>query len=89
VAEMIQPEDARGAKVRATFHLSEELMNEARNTVVALSGPPHRLTLAKLAENALRNELERLKSEREGRQRGREFPQRTDEVRTGRPIGNR
>jgi hypothetical protein len=45
----------------ATFHLPEDLMNEARNTVVALSRPPHRLTLAKLAENALRNELERLK----------------------------
>jgi post-segregation antitoxin (ccd killing protein) len=75
-------------KVRATFHLPQELLNEARNTVVALAGPPHRLTLAKLAENALRNEIERLKEERLGRKRGREFPQRTGEVRTGRPIGN-
>jgi len=72
--------------VRATFHLPEELLNEARNTVVALSGPPHRLTLAKLAENAIRNEIARLKGERMGRHRGREFPQRTEEVRTGRPI---
>lgn len=77
------------AKVRATFHLPEELMNEARNTVVALSGPPHRLTLARLAENALRSEIDRLRAERDGRLRGREFPQRTDEVRTGRPIGVR
>jgi hypothetical protein len=78
----------RPAKVRATFHLPEELMNEARNTVVALSGPPHRLTLAKLAENALRNEIERLKKERGGRSRGKDFPQREDEVRTGRPIAD-
>jgi hypothetical protein len=86
--DVIDSGDSRAAKVRATFHLPEDLMNEARNTVVALSGPPHRLTLAKLAENALRNELERLKATRDGRHRGREFPQRTDEVRTGRPIGN-
>lgn len=80
---------ARAGKVRATFHLPEALMNEARNTVVALSGPPYRLTLAKLAENALRLEMERLKAARDGRQRGKDFPQRDDEVRTGRPIGNR
>ena len=85
---MIGDGQVRPAKVRATFHLPEDLMNEARNTVVALSGPPHRLTLAKLAENALRNELDRLKDERDGRQRGKQFPQRTDEVRTGRPIEN-
>src|SRR5207249_4602889 len=38
------------AKVRATFNLPRELVEEARDTVVALAGPPHRLTLAKLAE---------------------------------------
>ena len=81
--------EERTAKVRATFHLSRDLMNEARNTVVALSGPPYRLTLAKLAENALRAEIDRLRAAREGRQQGKEFPQRTDEVRTGRPIGVR
>jgi hypothetical protein len=75
-------------KVRATFHLPLDLLNEARNTVVALAGPPHRLTLAKLAENALRNEIERLKEKRNGRQRGKEFPQRGEQVRTGRPIGD-
>ena len=89
MSEAIEDNQGRSGKVRATFHLPEDLMNEARNTVVALSGPPYRLTLAKLAENALRSELERLKRTREGRLRGRDFPQRTDEVRTGRPIGNR
>jgi hypothetical protein len=85
----VDARQARPGKVRATFHLPEALLNEARNTVVALSGPPYRLTLAKLAENALRREIESLKSARDGRQRGKDFPQRDDEVRTGRPIGNR
>ena len=85
----VDARQGRSGKVRATFHLPEDLMNEARNTVVALSGPPYRLTLAKLAENALRREIESLKSARDGRQRGKDFPQRDDEVRTGRPIGNR
>ena len=76
------------AKVRATFQVPAELLNEARNAVVALSGPPHRMTLAKLVEGALRNELERLRDLRSGRERGREFPQRDDEVRSGRPIGS-
>jgi hypothetical protein len=85
---VVNPGQDRTAKVRATFQLPEALLNEVRNTVVALSGPPHRLTMAKLAENALRNEVERLKEARNGRQRGQEFPQRTDDVRTGRPIGS-
>ena len=85
----VDARQGRSGKVRATFHLPEDLMNEARNTVVGLSGPPYRLTLAKLAENALRREIESLKSARDGRQRGKDFPQRDDEVRTGRPIGNR
>ncbi|HXM56334.1 MAG TPA: hypothetical protein VOB72_13155 [Candidatus Dormibacteraeota bacterium] len=78
----------RVLKVRATFHLPADLVEELRNAVVALSGPPHRLTMAKLAENALRNELHRLEQMRQGRQRGRSFPQREGDVRTGRPIGS-
>ena len=84
---MIEQTTRRSAKVRATFLLPAELMNEARNTVVALSGPPQRLTLARLIENALRQEIDRLREERAGRMRGMEFPQRDEEVRTGRPIG--
>jgi hypothetical protein len=75
-------------KVRATFHVPADLMDELRNAVVALSGPPHRLTMAKLAENALRSELDRLSQLQQGRQRGRSFPQRDGDVRTGRPIGS-
>jgi hypothetical protein len=73
-------------KVRATFNLPRELIEEARDTVVALAGPPHRLTLAKLAELALRNELDRLRGERRGSGRDKPYPTRTAEVRSGRPI---
>jgi hypothetical protein len=74
------------AKVRATFNLPRELVEEARDTVVALAGPPHRLTLAKLAEMAIRNELDRLRGERRGSGRDKPYPARTAEVRSGRPI---
>jgi len=76
----------RARKVRATFNLPLDLVEEARDTVVALSGPPHRLTLAKLVELALRAELDRLRGERGGRRKDQQFPARTDEVRSGRPI---
>ena len=76
----------RESKVRATFNLPRDLLEEARDTVVALSGPPHRLTLAKLAEIALRTELDRLRGERVGRGRHQAFPARTERVRSGRPI---
>lgn len=76
----------RTKKVRATFHISADLLNEVRNAVVALSGPPHRLTLAQFAEEALRDKLAELKGDQPGRMRGHDFPQRESELRGGRPI---
>jgi hypothetical protein len=35
------------------------LVDEARNATVALSGPPTRLTLARLVEDAVRREIAR------------------------------
>lgn len=78
-------EPKRTTKVRATFHLSEELFEAVRDAVVSLSGPPHRLTLASFAENALRRELERLQK---GENKGKAFPKRESELRGGRPIGS-
>ena len=72
--------------MRATFNLPYELVEEARDTVVALAGPPHRLTMAKLVEVSLRAELNRLRAERGGRLKNRQFPARAEEVRAGRPI---
>ena len=70
-------------KVRATLYLSAEVINEARNAAVYLAGYPARLTLTKLAESALRAELERLKEKYNG---GADFPERDEELQGGRPI---
>ena len=72
-------------KIRATFHLPEDLFEECRDAVVHLSGPPVRLTLAALAENALRRELARLKK---AHNRGKVFPKRKGDLKGGRPIGS-
>ena len=71
--------------VRATFHIPEALLEEARDAVVHLSGPPSHLTLAQLAEDALRRELQRLKLEQND---GKDFPRRRVNPRGGRPIGS-
>ncbi len=70
-------------KVRATLYLSEAVLNEARNATVHLAGYPLRLTLTRLAEDALRAELRRLKDKYNG---GTDFPQRGEDLRGGRPI---
>ncbi len=72
-------------KVRATIHIPENLFDEVRDAVVALSGPPDRLTLAGFAELAFRTELERLKKLHT---KGRAFQKRAGELRGGRPIGS-
>src|SRR6187431_3104846 len=73
----------RPRRVRATFHLPLELVEEIRNATVALSGPPTRLTLARLVENALRREVERLRHTHHG---GEPFPPRSADLVGGRPI---
>jgi hypothetical protein len=80
---VVPSDERRGLKVRATFHISAELLNELRDVVVSLSGPPDRLTLSDLAESALRREAERLKRLHRG---GKEFAKRSQELRGGRPI---
>ena len=70
-------------KVRATLYLSQEVLEQARNAAVHLAGYPARLTLTKLAETALRAELERLKRIYNN---GQDFPPREADLRGGRPI---
>ena len=70
-------------KVRATLYLPVDVLNEARNAVVHLAGNPARLTLTKLAEEALRSQLQYLKERYNG---GKDFPQRSEDLRGGRPI---
>lgn len=71
------------AKVRATLYLPRDVLDEARDAAVHLAGFPARLTLTKLAENAFRAELRRLKA---AYNQGRDFPPRDEELRGGRPI---
>ncbi|MHB8730994.1 MAG: hypothetical protein ACYDAB_04310 [bacterium] len=75
--------ERRGRKVRATFHISAELLDELRDVAVALSGPPDRLTLSDLAEGALRREVDRLKRVHT---KGKTFQKRTGQLKGGRPI---
>jgi len=71
------------AKVRATLYLPGELLEEARDAAVYLAGYPVRLTLTRLAEDALRAELRRLK---EAYNHGLDFPPRSENLKGGRPI---
>lgn len=76
-------QDRNLPKVRATLYLPEQLLDEARDAAVYLAGFPARLTLTKLAENAFRAELDRLKRIYN---EGRDFPPRDADLRGGRPI---
>ena len=74
----------RTPKVRATFHLPAALLDGLRDAVVALSGPPLRLTLAHVAEAALREKLQALEK---AHNRGKPFPPHGGALKGGRPIG--
>ena len=74
---------SEGPKVRATIYLPADVLEEARDAAVHLAGYPARLTLTKLAENALRAELRRLKALYN---QGYDFPRRDEDLRGGRPI---
>ena len=71
------------AKVRATLYLTTDVLEEARNATVHLAGNPVRLTLTKLADNALAAELKRLKDLHND---GKDFPPRSEDLKGGRPI---
>jgi len=75
---------ARARKVRATYHLPEDVVQAARDAAVALSGPPARLTLSALVEEALRREVARLQ---EAHNRGKAFPRVEEPLVGGRPLG--
>jgi hypothetical protein len=79
------PPPPRSNKVRATFHIPSDLFEAVRDATVALSGPPCRLTLARFAEDAFRQELERLTKEHH---KGKPFPRREGDLKGGRPIGS-
>ena len=73
------------AKARTTFLIPEELAAEVRDAVAFLAGPPLHLTMAQLAEEALREKLDRLKA---AHNKGRAFPKYTGRPKVGRPVGS-
>ena len=73
----------RIVKERLTVHVPVDLIDEVKDAVVALSGPPLRLTLAAFAEEAFRRHLDHL---RETERKGKPFPKRQSELRGGRPL---
>ena len=72
------------ATLKQTYLLPADLVEQCRDAVVALSGPPVQLTLTQLVTDALRRELARLQRTKH---RGRPFPKRgKSRLRVGRPI---
>ncbi len=80
---MIPNQPTNQPKIRATLYLPHDVLDEARNATVHLAGYPLHLTLTKLVENSLRNELARLKR---SYNEGRDFPPRPEDLKGGRPI---
>jgi len=73
----------KSPKVRATLYLPQEVLDEARDAAAYLAGYPAYLSLTKLAENAMRAELERLKRKYND---DRDFPTRSAPLKGGRPL---
>lgn len=65
---------------RFGFWLPPALVERARNTVDALSGPPERLTLSGLVTQSLEEKIGRLERKHHS---GRPFPKRAGELRRG------
>ena len=85
VASPVKEAKTTVKKTRATFHITEELFEEARDAAVQLAGPPARLTLSEIVENGIRAELERLKKKYN---EGKPFDKREGNLKGGRPIGS-
>ena len=77
----LAPVATRKQKVNA--RISAALLDEVRDCVVALSGPPHGLTMDEFAEEAYRRELERLKRSHHA---GQAFARRAYNPKPGRRI---
>lgn len=81
---MKSSDDAPAKKRQATFNLPSDLIEEMRAAAFHLSGPPHSLTLAKIAEDGIRRELARLQRKEND---GQPFePSEGRVLRRGRPL---
>jgi len=80
--EMAKPKES-GRRAHMNVEIPEALAAEVRDAVIALSGPPVRLTLARVAGEAFRREVARLQAEHH---KSHPFPATDRVVRVGRPI---
>jgi hypothetical protein len=72
------------AKMQATFNLPENLVDDMRAAALHFSGPPHWLSLASIAESAIRAELDRIVRELN---KGKAIPRyKNRALRPGRPM---
>ena len=70
-------------KVRATYYLTADVANRARNAATALMGPPTFETLAGIVERGVAAEVRRLEKAHNG---GKPFPKRAAELKGGRRL---
>jgi len=70
-------------KQKVNARISAALLDEVRDCVVALSGPPHGFTMDQFAEEAYRRELERLKRSHHA---GQSFARRPYNPKPGRRV---
>ncbi len=72
-------------KVRATFHVYDDTLDQAKNAVVTLMGPPLFLTLSDLLDSAIRDKVVELQNQHND---GQPFPPRAGNLRGGRPLAS-
>ena len=79
----VGPSPVASRKQKVNARVSATLLDEVRDCVVALSGPPHGLTMDEFANEAYRRELERLKRSRNS---GQPFARRPYNPKPGRRV---
>src|SRR5262249_38268528 len=82
-SEAKAPTPVQTLKLKFNARVPADLADAIRNCVVALSGPPHGMTIDSFTTEALRRELQRLKKEHN---RGEDFPTRAYGPKPGRPV---
>ena len=80
---MAEKKEGQEKVTRYTIYLLPSLMEEIRNGVFALAGPPASLTVTAFFENAAIRELKHLKRRHND---GKDFPKRSVGLRRGRPV---
>jgi len=82
-ASTAKPKEPKERKVRATYYLSRDVSDRARNAATALMGPPSFETLAAIVERGVAAEVQRLEK---AHNKGKPFPERAAELRGGRRL---